>query len=70
MLLMVMYGVYHQYESDHTGYFSVLPGAEPSMLEANTALEKALLPAGEDLAFLEKAMPEVVIDVYIAVMSS
>lgn len=60
-----LYGVYYQYESDYTGDFSVLVGAEPDMVESNTELEHVILPAGEYLVFSgEGEMPQVVIDVW------
>ncbi|WP_421853810.1 GyrI-like domain-containing protein [Marinomonas sp.] len=60
-----LYGAYYQYESDYTGDFSVLVGAEPDMVESNTELEHVVLPAGDYLVFSgEGEMPQVVIDVW------
>ena len=60
-----LYGVYYQYESDYTGDFNVLVGAEPNLLASKAELEHVALPAGDYLVFSgEGGMPQVVIDVW------
>jgi len=60
-----LYGVYHQYESDHTGDFSLLVGAEPHLLETQLTVETVRIPSGDYLVFSGKGdMPQVVIDVW------
>ncbi|WP_219703608.1 GyrI-like domain-containing protein [Marinomonas lutimaris] len=60
-----LYGVYYQYESDYTGDFSVLVGAEPDYVSSKAELEHVDLSAGEYLVFSgEGEMPQVVIDVW------
>jgi predicted transcriptional regulator YdeE len=60
-----LYGVYYQYESDYTGDFNVLVGAEPDHVSSMAELEHVDLPAGEYLVFSgEGEMPQVVIDVW------
>ncbi|WP_191601134.1 GyrI-like domain-containing protein [Marinomonas algicola] len=60
-----LYGVYHQYESDHSGDFTVLVGAETDMVESDSALEHVFIPAGDYLVFsAEGDMPQAVIEVW------
>lgn len=60
-----LYGVYYQYESDYTGDFNVLVGAEPDLVTSKAKLEHIVLPAGDYLVFSgEGEMPQVVIDVW------
>ena len=60
-----LYGVYYQYESDYTGDFNVLVGAEPNLVASTAELEYVALPAGDYLVFSgEGGMPQVVIDVW------
>ena len=59
-----VYGVYHQYESDANGEFSVLAGTDvisPSKVE----LETVTLPSGKYLVFDGKGeMPQAIIDTW------
>ena len=65
-----LFGVYHDYESDHTGDYSVLLGSEESALTmTNTAnkasLDTVTLSAGKYLVFSGVGdMPQVVIDIW------
>ncbi len=59
-----VYGVYFDYESDHTGDFSVLAGAD-NIESSSAKLETVTLPAGSYLLFAGKGqMPQAVIDTW------
>ncbi len=59
-----VYGVYFNYESDASGDFTVLAGAD-HIESSKTELEKITLPAGKYMLFEGKGeMPQVVIDLW------
>ena len=63
-----VYGVYFDYESDHTGDFSVLAGAD-NIESASVELESMTLPAGSYLVFAGRGqMPKVVIHTWMKVL--
>lgn len=58
-----VYGVYHDYESDANGEFTVLAGAD--LLMDTTGLEKVTVEAGNYLVFdAQGEMPRIVIDTW------
>lgn len=61
-----IYGVYHSYESDLNGAYSVLAGVEVGKLSnANNEYSSAKIEGGKYLVFEEKGkMPQVVIDTW------
>ena len=62
-----VYGVYYDYESDASGEFSVLAGAD-DIASSKIALQEINLPAGDYLVFSGKGeMPQAVIDTWMQV---
>ena len=60
-----LYGVYHHYESDHNGDFSVLVGSAPDKLSTTAKLEPIVLQAGDYLMFSRTGrMPNTVIELW------
>lgn len=60
-----VYGVYSNYESDHTGKFSVLAGFDGRSLPSNVSLKQITIPAGKYLVFTHKGeMPQIAIDAW------
>ena len=60
-----VYGVYFNYESDHTGEFSVLAGVDRVDPAHAEKLEKVTLPAATYMVFEGQGqMPQVVIDTW------
>lgn len=60
-----VYGVYYDYESDHTGDFTVLAGFDGSVDKANTKIETITVPAGKYLVFsCTGDMPQIAIDAW------
>ncbi|TEW53323.1 AraC family transcriptional regulator [Psychromonas sp. RZ22] len=62
-----VYGVYFDYESDHTGRFNVLSGFDGKPL-AHQTLEKVVLPDANYLVFMQQGeMPQAVINAWMEV---
>ncbi len=60
-----VFGVYYDYESDHTGKFTVLAGFDGASLPQNVNLEKITIPEGKYLVFIHKGeMPQIAIDAW------
>lgn len=60
-----VYGVYSDYESDHTGKFTVLAGFDGLSLPPSVNLEKSTIPEGQYLVFTHKGvMPQIAIDAW------
>lgn len=60
-----VYGVYFDYESDHTGQFTVLAGFDGASFPANSNLESVTVPEGNYLVFIHKGkMPQIAIDAW------
>ena len=60
-----VYGVYSNYESDHTGKFTVLAGFDGKSLPANLSLQKRVIPEAKYLVFPHKgSMPQIAIDAW------
>jgi predicted transcriptional regulator YdeE len=60
-----VYGVYSQYESDHTGKFTVLAGFDGSISSTDAPLETIKIPDGKYLVFTQKGeMPQIAIDAW------
>ncbi|MFZ8200298.1 GyrI-like domain-containing protein [Alteromonas portus] len=60
-----VYGVYLNYESDHTGDFSVLAGFDGDTVPEHLKIENITIPAGKYLVFSRKGeMPQIAIDVW------
>jgi predicted transcriptional regulator YdeE len=61
-----VYGVYSDYESDATGYYTVTAGVEiKSTLQLGTNFTQVTIPEGQYLLFSGKgSMPEVVVNVW------
>jgi len=60
-----VYGVYSDYESDHTGKFNVLAGFDGAVLPTNVNLEKIIIPEAKYLVFVHKGeMPQIAIDAW------
>ena len=60
-----VYGVYSDYESDHTGQFSVLAGFDGTNFPSNIILEKVTIPKAKYLVFTHKGeMPQIAIDAW------
>ena len=60
-----VYGVYSNYESDHTGKFTVLAGFDGTSFPSNINLEKITIPAAKYLVFTYKGeMPQIAIDAW------
>lgn len=59
------FGVYTNYESDHTGDFDVMAGVNSTSLEASEKVQQLIIPAGKYLMFTNQGeMPKVVIDTW------
>jgi len=60
-----VYGVYYNYESDHTGAYSVMAGADRLEQKIAANLETVTLPAGSYMVFEAKGeVPQVVIETW------
>jgi len=60
-----VYGVYFDYESDHTGKFTVLAGFDGLSIPPKTSLKQVTIPAAKYLVFSHKgAMPKIAIDAW------
>jgi len=60
-----VYGVYSNYESDHTGEFDVLAGFDGSNLPSGITLQTITIPAGQYLVFTHQGeMPQIAIDAW------
>jgi predicted transcriptional regulator YdeE len=60
-----IFGVYHNYESDASGEFSVLAGADQINVSSSCSTDKVLIQSGNYLLFEAKGdMPQVVIDTW------
>jgi len=60
-----VYGVYSNYESDHTGKFTVLVGFDGPSFPSSLNLEKITIPAAKYLVFSHKGeMPQIAIDAW------
>ncbi|GAB3489080.1 GyrI-like domain-containing protein [Marinomonas epiphytica] len=60
-----MYGVYHDYDTEHKSGYSVFVGASSSRDQQGQALQKLHIPAGNYLTFSGKGtMPHVVVAVW------
>ncbi|WP_334014967.1 GyrI-like domain-containing protein [Alteromonas sp. S167] len=67
-----VYGVYSDYESDHTGHFRVLAGFDGSLddktLSEGVKVETVTIPSGKYLVFSHKGeMPQIAIDTWASV---
>ncbi|MBA6354201.1 MULTISPECIES: GyrI-like domain-containing protein [unclassified Colwellia] len=60
-----VYGVYSNYESDHTGKFTVLAGFDGTSFPSNINMEKITIPEAKYLVFTHKGeMPQIAIDAW------
>ncbi|GAA6171682.1 GyrI-like domain-containing protein [Colwellia sp. KU-HH00111] len=60
-----IYGVYSDYESDHTGKFTVLAGFDGNDSSSQSQLESITIPEGKYLVFSHKGdMPQIAIDAW------
>ena len=60
-----VYGIYYDYESDHTGKFTVLAGFDGQSFPSNPPLEKIIIPKAKYLVFHHKGeMPQIAIDAW------
>ncbi len=60
-----VYGVYYDYQSDHTGQFNVLAGFDGQPSVAKVELETIKIPAGKYLVFSHQGeMPQIAIDAW------
>jgi predicted transcriptional regulator YdeE len=60
-----VYGVYSDYESDHTGKFTVHAGFDGMSFPLSSNLEKITIPQGKYLVFTHKGeMPQIAIDAW------
>jgi len=60
-----VYGVYSDYESDHTGKFNVLAGFDGPSFPANLNVEQITIPAAKYLVFTHRGtMPQIAIDAW------
>lgn len=60
-----VYGVYFDYESDHTGSFSVLAGTDSVKAADNQDLTKVEIPSGKYLVFkVEGDMPQIAVEAW------
>jgi predicted transcriptional regulator YdeE len=60
-----VYGVYSDYESDHTGKFTVLAGFDGSTFPSNSNLKPITIPEANYLVFKHKGeMPQIAIDAW------
>lgn len=63
-----IFGVYHNYESDASGEFSVLAGADGINESSTNSIEKVSILSGKYLLFEAKGeMPQVVIDTWVKI---
>ena len=61
----MLYGVYHDYQTDHKGDFSVLVGSTENALKSVVELEQVTLVAGTYLVFSARGeMPQTVINTW------
>jgi len=60
-----VYGVHSNYESDHTGTFSVLAGFDGTTISPSLTLEQVIIPESKYLVFTHKGqMPQIAIDAW------
>jgi len=60
-----VYGVYSNYESDHTGEFDVVAGFDGTTVPSDSKLEQVIIPAAKYLVFTHKGdMPQIAIDAW------
>lgn len=60
-----VYGVYYNYETDHTGDFTVLAGFDGTSTPSDKELETKTIPAGKYLVFsCQGDMPQIAIDAW------
>ncbi|MBT3134152.1 effector binding domain-containing protein [Alteromonas sp. ALT199] len=60
-----VYGVYFNYEDDHTGNFSVLAGFDGNNVPENINAENITIPSGKYLVFTRQGeMPQIAIDAW------
>ena len=60
-----VYGVYFNYESDHTGDFTVIAGFNGKSVPKHLKTENITIPAGKYLVFSRQGeMPQIAIDVW------
>ncbi|MFQ3194279.1 MAG: putative transcriptional regulator YdeE [Colwellia sp.] len=60
-----VYGVYFDYQSDHTGEFTVLAGFDGRLFPSNLQLESITIPQAKYLVFTHKGeMPQIAIDAW------
>jgi predicted transcriptional regulator YdeE len=60
-----VYGVYYDYESDHTGKFTVLAGFDGATLPSSVNLENITIQESKYLVFTYKGeMPQIAIDAW------
>ena len=60
-----VYGVYFNYESDHSGDFSVLAGFDGDSVPEHLKVEHITIPAGKYLVFSRQGeMPQITIDAW------
>lgn len=60
-----VYGVYYDYESDHSGDFTVLAGFDGEPSSDNSDIKKVTIPSGKYLVFTRKGeMPQIAIDAW------
>ena len=60
-----VYGVYSNYESDHTGKFTVHAGFDGKSIPSNVSLEKISIPEAKYFVFIHQGeMPQIAIDAW------
>jgi predicted transcriptional regulator YdeE len=60
-----VYGIYFDYESDHTGKFTVLAGFDGASFPSNSNLQTVTIPSANYLVFKHKGeMPQIAIDAW------
>jgi len=60
-----VYGVYFDYESDHTGMFTVLAGFDGQSYPSDKNIEQVVIPSSKYLVFSKKGdMPQIAIDAW------
>lgn len=58
-----VYGLYYDYQSDHTGEFTVLAGFDGNVSTAHSSLTQMTIPDGKYLVFSKSGdMPQIAID--------
>ncbi|MDH5231921.1 MAG: GyrI-like domain-containing protein [Gammaproteobacteria bacterium] len=60
-----VFGIYHNYESDHTGEFDVMAGFDGEVNSTDARLKQIVIPGGEYLVFQQSGeMPQCVIQAW------